>query len=194
MRIVSLVGTSLAGLALLLGTRRSGAQDGARIPELRPFVGLAAPVGGQRHAFHAAPIGGVQLALQRTPHLHVVGTAAWTAGETKYGASNDEVNVYQLDVGVEWNARQRLAEGWWTSPFVGAGAGARRYDYHARELATSTCAEGYGAVGGEYGLERAALHAEARGQVFGFHAPLAGAPSRTRAELTFSLAFVYHMR
>ena len=59
------------------------------------------------------------------------------------------------------------------APFVGAGAGARSYNYRNLDVDATHNVAAYGAAGGELGVGRVGLRLEVRDYVTGFK-PLAG--------------------
>lgn len=185
-------GILATALSLVGGTL--GAQRPPNIPELRVAVGASVPAGALRDDFRGAPIGAVQGALQVTPRLHIVGTGSVVAGRSKYAVDETKVTVLQLDVGVELGAPRPVGGGWSASPFVGAGAGVRAYDYRSRELDTRTGPVAYATVGGEMEFDRGGLRVEAREQLFRVRAPIAGAETRTRGDVVLLAGLTFHLR
>jgi len=177
---------TLAGAGVL------SAQESRTAAEIRPFVGISIPTGSQRDLFNDAPVFGLQGAMELKPTLHLVGTFAWVPGQTQYVAASDNVNVFQYDVGVELGMVRELSGDWQFRPYVGLGAGARTYAYQAGQLADKTCAQGYGAIGGEFQIRRTSLRLEGRDNVFCFKSPIAGVDSRTRNDIRVAAGFAYH--
>ena len=182
-------------LALALGASAASlpAQSGWK-PELRPFVGTSIPTGRLRDAMGAETLFGVQGAAQVRPWLHAVGTFSFAPSETRVVATDRKVNVLKYDTGVEFFSSQPFIHGWQFHAFWGAGAGGRTYLYDAAALKDRTCFSGYGTTGVEVQAGRTALRAEARGNLFCYRAPIAGAKSGTRNDLDLSLGLAYHFR
>jgi hypothetical protein len=185
---------SLVIAALVVGAPVLLAQSPQVKPEIRPFVGAMIPVGSQRDLFTDAALFGIQAAVELRPSLHVLGTFAWTPGQDRYGVSENNVDIFQYNLGVELGFVEPLAGNWELRPFVGAGLGGRTYAYQAGTLADRTCTAGYGALGTEFQLARTALRFEARNNVFCFRSPVAGVGSRTRNDIALSLGVAYHLR
>src|SRR5690349_21280790 len=119
-------------------------------PELRSFVGAYVPFGAMRSDLKDAPTAGLQGAFEVSSRLHVVGTVGWIYGRhTIAMLRRSEAYLIDYDVGAEFNRLYEVSPAWRAKPFVGVGAGARSYDYGAVGVAATTCATGYGAMGGE---------------------------------------------
>jgi hypothetical protein len=183
-----LLSLTLAGAAVL------SAQESRAAPEIRPFVGVSIPTGTQRDLFNDAPVFGLQGAVELKPTLHLVGTFGLVRGQTQYVSTQDNVNIFQYDVGVELGMVRELSSTWQFRPYLGLGAGARTYAYEAGLLAGKTCAQGYGAAGAEFQVNRTSFRLEARDNVFCFKSPIAGEDSKTRNDIQLTAAFAYHFR
>ena len=185
----------LAPLVLLATTSTiASAQASRPTPEIRPFMGMYIPTGSQRDLFEDAALLGVQAALELQPTFHLLGTFGWVPGQTKYVGAKDDVQMFQYDVGLEFNMVRYLGSSWEFKPFIGAGAGARTYLYANDDLKDRTCAAGYGALGTELQLGRGAIRLEGRDNVFCFRSALPNVKSRTRNDVGVSLGFAYHFR
>lgn len=171
----------------------SAAQSPAIRPEVRPFVGLTTPTGAQRDLFKDAAVLGIQAALELKPTIHVVGTFGWMESETKFGAIENDVRMLQYDIGAEVGLLQPWGM-WDFKPFVGLGGGARTYLYKSDAFKDRTCTVGYGALGAELQLGRAAIRLEGRDNVFCYRSPIAGVKNKTRNDMGVSLGFAYHIR
>lgn len=187
MRTISIVVAAVA-----LGATSLSAQVRPTV-ELRPFAGVTIPTGSQRDLFKDAPITGLGVALQMTPNVHVVGTFGWMREHTKYAVTRNDADRYQYDAGLEVSLERNISSSWTFRPFVGAGGGARTYDYQAPTLLTRTGAAGYGAIGGEFKTGLTALHIEARDYVFSNKSPLPGGASKTRNDITMAFGVAYHL-
>ena len=154
---------TLGSLVLLVATIATAAMPAAAevIAEVRPFVGGYVPTGDQRDDLKDAVLAGAQVGVEVMDRLHVVGTFAWSP--TKLVVSNQRrIDVYQMDAGLEAFRIMPMNTDWEFRPFIGAGAGARMYDPHGRNLDTKTRFAGYGGLGAEFQLGRLALRIEGR--------------------------------
>ena len=185
----------LASLVVFAATTTlASAQRPELRPEIRPFAGVYLPTGTQRDLFDNAAKFGVQAALELRPSFHVLGTFGYVPGQTKYVSAKNDVQIFQYDVGVEFNMLRPIGDMWLFKPFVGAGAGARSYFYDNSALTDRTCAAGYGALGMEFELNRAAIRLEGRDNVFCFRSALPNIKSSTRNDIDFSLGLAYHFK
>jgi hypothetical protein len=185
---------TLAAAALALGAVALPAQTRKPVPEIRPFAGASIPSGAQRDLFKDAPMFGAQAALELKPNLHLIGTFGWVPGHTKYPVADDAVDLFEYNVGAELGLVRPMGGGWQFKPFLGLGAGARTYNYQAKDLTTETCTAGYGAAGTEFQVGRTALRAEARANVFCFQPPEPGAKKATRNDVGLNIGLAYHFR
>lgn len=180
-------------VALAATSMVAPAQDPVR-PEIRPFVGMYLPTGDQRDLFKDAAMFGMQAALEVRPSFHVLGTLGWVPGQTKYAGLDDDVQIFQYDLGLEFNLVRPLGAAWLFKPFLGAGAGARTYLYANDNLSDRTCAAGYGALGMEFEINRAALRIEGRDNIFCFKSAIPNVKSRTRNDVGMSVGLAYHFK
>jgi hypothetical protein len=182
-------------LAVIAATAVAASAQGPQVrPEIRPFVGMYIPTGVQRDLFDDAAMYGVQAAFELRPSFHVLGTFGWVPGQSKYQTASNDVQIFQYDVGIEWNMVRALGDAWLVKPFVGLGTGARTYVYDSDNLKNRTCSAGYGALGTEFELNRAAIRLEGRDNVFCFRSAVPGVKSKTRNDVGLSLGLAYHFR
>lgn len=184
----------VASLVALAATSLVASAQQPIRPEIRPFVGMYMPTGTQRDLFKDAAMYGLQAALEVKPEFHMLGTFGWVPGQTKYAGLKDEVQIFQYDVGVEFNMVRALGDAWLFKPFLGAGAGARTYLYANDNLTDRTCAAGYGALGMEFEINRAAIRLEGRDNVFCFRSAIPDVKSKTRNDVGVSLGLAYHFK
>jgi Outer membrane protein beta-barrel domain len=180
--------------ALVAGATALTAQSPTIKPEIRPFAGAIIPTGDQRTLFQDAPMVGVSAAVELKPSLHVLGTFAWVAAQNKYAVAQDNVNIFQYNVGVELGFVKPLAGNWELRPFAGVGFGGRTYAFQGIGLTDKTSFAGYGALGTEFQVARTALRLEARDNVFWYRSPVSGVSSKTRNDIGLSLGVAYHLR
>jgi len=182
-----------AGLLAAVAVLPAQTVDTRKI-ELRPFVGASIPTGDQRDLYGEEPLIGLQAALELRPTLHVVGAFGWVPATAKFMTTDDKVNVFQYDVGLELGLVRPMPGAWEFRPFVGLGAGARTYLFAADQLNDKTCLAGYGALGSEFQLGRTAFRFEARDNVFCYRSPIVGVESKTRNDVSLALGIAYHFR
>jgi hypothetical protein len=172
---VAAVGT--LGL-LLSSTHTAAAQTSDRQAsawELRFTSGAFIPAGSQRNFLKDAQMDAAQLSWVLRPSLAVTGTFGWARTRDLATADDPKLDAFTYDLGVEARAHELFAGHAVTlSPFVGAGAGARSYNYRKLDIDATHNLAGYGAAGGELGMGRVGLRLEVRDYATGFR-PLAGA-------------------
>ena len=185
----------IPAVALVLGATTASAQGAPfdRTLEVRPFMGVYVPTGALRDDMKAATTLGAQGAIELTQRFHIVGTLAWTHGHHKFDLLNDRVNLWQYDLGAEFNPFRPMGNDWMLQPFIGLGAGARTADYRAEGLGSKTCTAGYGALGTEVQRGAVALRLEARDYLTCFESPITG-NKRTRNDATIALGVAFHLR
>lgn len=182
----------LIAAGLLLVTTAASAQELPRFLELRPLVGAYVPTGTQRDYFDDAALYGLQAAWEYRPTLHFVGSFTWSPGHDSFVAVDDAVNLFQYDVGAEFNLVRDIGNGWQFKPFLGLGVGGRTYNYDAVDLATNTFVAGYGVFGTEFQYGVVAIRLEGRDYLSAFKDPMIGG-NKTRNDMGFSLGLAYHI-
>lgn len=184
---------SVAALLALVAVSPAGAQQRVR-PEIRPFVGAYLPTGTLRDHFKTATTVGTQVAFEMSRNFHILGTVGWTNGHNKFAAmTNDATYIWQYDAGVELNLVQEFGDGWLFRPLIGAGGGARTYDYQEETVGTKTFAAGYGALGAELEKGVLAFRLEGRAYMTSFESPIT-AVKKTRNDIGVSFGLAYHLR
>lgn len=164
------------------------------IPEVRPFVGAFIPTGDQGDVFDVALLAGGQVAVEAADMLHVVGTVAFSGPEfDKLAASNGHMHIFQFDLGGELFQNVEFNNDWLFRPFVGLGAGVRRYDPTTVGPSKNYPA-GYGALGAEFQLNRFAVRFEARDYLTRFKGLSGNDAASTRNEIALSTGMVFHLR
>lgn len=164
------------------------------IPEVRPFVGAFVPTGDQDDVFDVALLAGTQVAVEAADMLHVVGTFGFSGPEFDRRIVNSgHMHIYQFDVGGELFRNMEFNNDWLFRPFIGLGAGVRRYDPTAVGPSKNYPA-GYGALGAEFQLNRLALRFEARDYLTRFKGLSGNDPAATRNEVALTTAMVFHLR
>jgi hypothetical protein len=170
--------TAVVALGMLLaGPRSSSAQTPASQTatwEFRATSGGLVATGAQRKAVKDAELSAVQLSWVVRPSLALTGTFGWARSRDLVSADDPKLDVFTYDLGAEARASE-----WFTgkavtfTPFAGAGAGARSYNYRNLDVDATHNVAGYGTAGGELGMGRVGLRLEVRDYVTGFK-PLTG--------------------
>lgn len=143
--------------------------------ELRFTSGALVGTGAQHDAVKDAQLSAVQLAWRVHPSIAITGTAGWARSRDRLLANTPKLDVFTGDLGAEFRPVPRFAERKVSlSPFVGAGAGMRSYNYRKLDVDATNNVAGYLAAGGELGFRRVGLRLEVRDYATGFK-PLIGA-------------------
>lgn len=143
--------------------------------ELRFTSGALVATGAQRDAVKDGQLSAVQLSWRVHPVIAITGTAGWARSRDRLIANTPKLDVFTGDLGAElrpaqWFADRKVS----LSPFVGAGAGVRSYNYRKLDVDATNNVAGYLAAGGEFGFRRVGLRLEVRDYATGFK-PLIGA-------------------
>jgi hypothetical protein len=137
---------------------------------------------------------GAQVAHEFSERLHLLGSFAWTQGHNKFANLNDDrTSIWQYDAGVELNLVREINDAWLFRPLIGAGVGARTYDYAAAGIGSNTCSAAYGNVGSELQRGTVAIRLDARDYLNCFKSPFTGV-QKTRNDVGLTLGLVYHIR
>jgi hypothetical protein len=157
--------------------------------ELRLPSGALVSTGAQRHIIKDAQLSAVQLSYIVRPRLAVTGMVGWARSRDVASAGDPKVDVFSYDVGAEVRGSQWLVgEHLTLSPFLGAGAGARSYNYRGLAFDATHNAAAYGTIGGEAGVGRVRVRLEVRDYIAGFK-PLDGTgASSTHNDVVATLA------
>jgi hypothetical protein len=102
-----------------------------------------------------------------------------------------DTNIWQYDLGLEGNLIHDIGYGWSVRPFLGAGLGARTYDYPSG-YDSFACTSGYGAMGLEIQRNKLAYRAEGRSYLSCFESPRMHGRS-TRSDYVLSLGLSLHL-
>lgn len=145
----------------------------ARWELIVPSGGLF-PTGVQRDAIKRGNISAVQLMYVARPSLAITSTFGWARSRDIATADAPKLDVFTYDVGAELRGRRLFAEKAVTfTPFAGAGAGGRSYNYRKLDVDATHNLAAYGSAGAELGIHRLRVRLEARDYVAGFK-PLTG--------------------
>jgi hypothetical protein len=179
---------AIGALGLLLASTRT-AEAQASLPqrhswELLVSSGALVPTGAQRGVLKDAALTAAQVAYVIRSRFALTATLGWARSRDLASAGGPKVDIFSYDLGAEarvprWFAGDRVT----FSPFVGAGVGARSYNYRNLELDATHNVAGYGTVGGELGMGRVRLRLEVRDYVAGFKPLAGGGTANTRNDV-----------
>ncbi len=177
----------LLGCALLAALPLAGQAPGpARRIQVGGLVGALLPTGAQRHEYRPAMVLGVQGHYLLAPHFRLALTGAWANSHHKFPAVNDRVDIWQYDAGLEFVGCGQCIEDWYLRPFLGLGAGARTYSYHATAYDSHTCLAGYGVAGAELQGPGLSVRLEGRDDLSCTRSPLTG-DTHTRNDVRIAI-------
>ena len=138
-----------------------------------PSGGLVS-TGAQRGVVKDAHLTALQVSYAIRPSLAITSTVGWARSRDLASVNDPKLDVFTYDLGAEARGPELFTGRAVTlSPFVGAGAGARSYNYRKLDVDATHNVAAYGAVGGELGMGRFGLRLEVRDYVAGFK-PLSG--------------------
>jgi hypothetical protein len=129
------------------------ASPGARADEapgrfdVAPFVGAYIPTGDQRDLLDDAVSVGLTASYDVHRYLAVVGGFSWTPTQAKGLAVNDDLDLFQYDVGLEGHYPFAFGGGVTVQPFLAVGGGARTYSLRDLDVDAETDFGGYVAAG-----------------------------------------------
>jgi hypothetical protein len=183
--------SAFAALTISASAQTTGVTPGF---EIRSFAGAFVPTGDMRNDFKTATTVGAQVAHEFSEHMHLLGSIAWTHGHNKFAnLTDDRTFIWQYDAGVELNLVREINDEWLFRPLIGAGVGARTYDYAAAGVGSNTCSAGYASVGSELQRGTVAVRLDARDYLNCFKSPFTGV-KKTRNDVGLTLGLVYHIR
>lgn len=142
--------------------------------EFLATTGAVVPTGAQRNAIKSGNLSAAQLTYVVRPAIAITAMAGWARTRDVASLGDPKLDAFTYDLGAEvrsnrWNASETIN----VRTFVGAGAGARSYNYRNLDVDATHNVAAYGSLGGEIGYRRVQLRLEARDYVTGFK-PLTG--------------------
>lgn len=163
--------------------------------ELRFTSGALVPTGDQRNTLKDAQLSAAQLSWAVLPSLAITGTLGWARSRDIATVNTPKLDVFTSDLGVEARAAQLFAGHAVTfRPFVGAGAGARSYNYRKLDVDATNNLAGYGSVGGQLGMGRVGLRLEVRDYATGFKPLIGAGKSQARNDVVITAGLSYNKR
>jgi hypothetical protein len=167
------------GCTLLTATNLSAqATDSLSAPkaksrwELLLPSGTLVPTGAQHDAIKRGSLTAAQVTYVARPGFAITSTVGWARSRDIAIADTPKLDVFTYDIGAEVRAPSSGTVVTF-SPFAGAGAGGRSYNYRKLDVDATHNLAAYGSVGGEIGVRRVHVRLEARDYVTGFK-PLNG--------------------
>jgi hypothetical protein len=185
-------------LLILVSALAGPASVAAQLPqsarvEVRSLAGVYAPLGAQSKDFSPADVYAIQTALELHHRLHFVASLSMVNGRSKIDAMTDDVAyIWPHDLGVEFVVARRSASNKRLRPFVGAGYGARAYEFPDAGVAYTLCASSYGALGASWEKRVIAVRLESRGYFSCFKSPVMSERS-PRTDVMLLLGLTYHL-
>lgn len=137
----------LIAALIAFGASSARAVEPVRKLDVAPFVGAYVPTGSQRDTLKDAVLVGVTASYDVLPNLAVLGTFGWAPTSAKGLAQDDDVDLFQYDLGVQYQVPFALRAGWTVAPFAGVGAGARTYNFRHGDADAETDFAGYVSAG-----------------------------------------------
>jgi len=187
---------ALAVVFLAASAGAAGAQTSAEHPSVLSrfeFVvssGALLPTGDQRNVLKRAEMTIAQASYAVRPYLAVTTSAGWARSRNIALADAPKLDVFTFDVGAELRADRWLSGKALTfTPFAGAGAGGRSYNYRSLDVDATHNLAAYGSAGGELGYRRIRFRVEARDYVSGFKPLQANGASGRRNDVSVMAGF-----
>lgn len=189
---------ALAMAAVVFPAAAVSAQDASRTIELRPFVGGMIQTGNQRDLLENSVLTGAEIGWQFQPNFAVTGSFGWAPSYDKSLATDNRVDMFQYDLGVEGRLNNLMSSSAWSvRPYAALGAGARTYHYrNLQNSSAQTDLVGHGAVGVDIApnASRIGLRIEARDNVSAFKGLHGELNSRTaRNDMQFTTGLTIRM-
>jgi hypothetical protein len=159
----SLVTTS--GLSAQVADTQTTPKQTSRWELIVP-TGTLVPTGAQRDAIKRGNLSAVQLTYVARPSLAITSTLGWARSRDVATTGDPKLDLFTYDVGAEVRAPRWVAgKAVSFTPFAGAGAGGRSYNYRKLDVDATHNLSAYGSVGGELGIRRVRVRVEARDYV-----------------------------
>lgn len=148
--------------------------------------GTIVPTGSQRHAIKRGNVTAVQLAYAPRPAFAITSTFGWARSRDVATPGEPKLDLFSYDLGAEVRAARWLeGNGMAFTPFAGAGAGGRSYNYRKLDVDATHNAAAYLSAGGELRIRRMGVRLEARDYVTEFRALDGGRAKRTGNDVVF---------
>lgn len=189
MRVLMLLSTALLALAVTVAQAEP-------VPEVRVFAGAYVPTGDQADVLKESMLVGTQVGIEAAHMVHLLGTFAYATPEPDHPTIGNDVHIYQYDAGAEIFrviSASRENDHWTIRPFIGAGLGARTYDFFDLDSESETNFVGYGSLGTEIQHTNIALRLEARNYISRFKGLTGEEATSTRNDLALGAGLSIHL-
>jgi hypothetical protein len=185
--------TAVAALVALVATPAlAQEQEQARKFQITPYAGAFIPTGDQRDVLDDAFLTGLTLSYDVHPYVSIVGSFGWAGSQGKQTLTLDQdLDVFQYDLGVQGQYPVALANGVTLKPFLGVGAGARTYNFRDLDVDAETDFAGYVSAGANVEYRQLALGLTARDYITAFDGLAGEADSTTRNDLGLFASVAY---
>jgi hypothetical protein len=132
--------------------------------------GTVVPTGDQRNAIERGSLTAAQLSYVIRPSFAITASFGWARTRDVANLEDEKLDMLTYDVGGEVRANRWIADKTFSfSPFAGAGAGGRSYNYRSRNIDATHNLAAYGSAGAEIGVgRRVKVRMEARDYVTSF--------------------------
>jgi opacity protein-like surface antigen len=172
----------ITAAALGLASAARAEESAARF-EVTPFVGAYVPTGDQRDLLKDAFALGLTASYDVHRYVAVVGSFSWAATQVKGLGRDDDLDLFQYDLGVEGRYPVALGGAWTVQPFLGVGAGARTYSLRDLDVSAETDFAGYVSAGVSVQRGPLAVRVGARDQITPFDGLDGAGKEETRNDL-----------
>jgi hypothetical protein len=159
-------------------------QQPARKFQVSPSVGAFIATGDQRDILDDAVLTGLTLSYDVHPNVAVVGSFAWALSKSVALGVEDDLDLFQYDVGVQGQYPFSLGQKLTLKPFLGAGVGARTYSFRDLDVDSETDFAGYFSGGANLEYGNLAFGVTVRDYVTAFDGIAVDADSATRNDLS----------
>jgi hypothetical protein len=177
---------AVAALAAFAATPASAQEHApARKFQVSPYFGAFIPTGDQRDVLDDAFLSGLTLSYDFNRYVSAVGSFGWAASQGMQASSRDQdLDVFQYDLGVQGQYPLALGRALTLKPFVGAGLGARTYDYRDLNVDAETDFVGYVSAGANLDYRSFTIGVTARDYISDYDGIGADEESSTRNDVS----------
>jgi hypothetical protein len=140
--------------------------------------GTLLPTGAQRQTIKRGNVSAIQLSYAPSQTFAVTSMFGWARSRDIATDGAPKLDVFTYDIGIEARGPRASAIGF--TPFAGAGAGGRSYNYRKLDIDATHNLAAYTSAGADLGVRRVHVRLEARDYVTGFK-PLTGQGSARTA-------------
>jgi hypothetical protein len=175
--------------AALATTPALDEQQPSRDFQISPYVGAFIATGGQRDVLDDAVITGLTLSYDVHRYVAVVGSFGWAPSKSVALGVEDDLDLFQYDVGVQGQYAFSLGRKLTLKPFLGGGVGARTYSFRDLDVDSETDFAGYFSGGANLEYGKLALGVTVRDYITAFDGIGTEQDSSTRNDLNVFASF-----